>query len=51
MFGLTTAVAVAGTSWGHAIKVPWFAGLNRGGMANLLSISCTTARSCAAGGY
>ena len=36
--------------WRKAIPVPGLAGLNRGGMARVYSISCATATSCAAGG-
>src|SRR5207302_771291 len=50
VLGLTTAVALADTSWGRAIKVPGLATLSHSGAAHLLSISCAAARSCAAGG-
>jgi hypothetical protein len=37
-------------SWGRAIKVPGPGGLNKGGYAGVLSVSCGSASSCAAGG-
>lgn len=37
--------------WGHAIEVPGSAALNAGGNAQVFSVSCPTAGSCAAGGY
>jgi hypothetical protein len=38
-------------SWGKAIEVPGSVALNAGGNAGVLSVSCGSARSCAAGGY
>ena len=38
-------------SWGKAIDVPGLAALNAGGVANVLSVSCESARNCAAGGF
>jgi hypothetical protein len=38
-------------SWGNAIEVPGLATLNRGGHAEVDSISCAAAGDCAAGGY
>jgi hypothetical protein len=37
--------------WGHAVEVPGTATLNGGGYAQVYSVSCATARHCAAGGY
>jgi len=37
--------------WGTAIKVPGMAVLNTGGNAEVLSVSCSGAGSCAAGGF
>jgi hypothetical protein len=37
--------------WGRAIKVPGLAALNAGGDAEVDSVSCGSAGSCAAGGY
>ena len=37
--------------WGTAIDVPGLAALNTGGNAQVLSVSCALAGSCAAGGY
>jgi hypothetical protein len=37
-------------SWGKAIEVPGSAALNSGGNAAVLSVSCESARNCAAGG-
>jgi len=36
--------------WGTAIEVPGLAGLNKGGLAEVSSVSCGSAGSCAAGG-
>jgi hypothetical protein len=38
-------------SWGKAIKVPGSAARNRGGAAEVLSVSCPSAGNCVAGGY
>jgi len=38
-------------TWGQAIEVPGLAALNTGGNANVVSMSCASAGSCAAGGY
>jgi hypothetical protein len=38
-------------SWGTAIEVPGSAALNTGGSAQVTSVSCASARYCAAGGY
>jgi hypothetical protein len=38
-------------AWGNAIEVPGSAALNTGGSAQVTSVSCATARYCAAGGY
>ena len=37
--------------WGKAVEVPGSGALNAGGHARLLSVSCGSAASCAAGGY
>ena len=37
--------------WGKAIQVPGSGGLNVGGDAESLSVSCASAGSCAAGGF
>jgi cytochrome c551/c552 len=37
--------------WGSAMEVPASAALNAGGNAQVFSVSCPTAGSCAAGGY
>jgi hypothetical protein len=38
-------------TWGTAIEVPGTATLNKGGTADINSLSCTSAGNCAAGGY
>jgi hypothetical protein len=38
-------------SWGKAIEVPGSGALNSGGNAAVLSVSCESARNCAAGGF
>jgi hypothetical protein len=38
-------------AWGTAIEVPGSAALNTGGSAQVTSVSCASARYCAAGGY
>jgi hypothetical protein len=45
------AVVPAAGSWGRAIEVPGLGALNTGGDAQVTSVSCTSAGSCAAGGY
>ncbi len=47
---MTAAALAATASWGSAIEVPGSAALNLGGSAQVNSISCATAGSCAAGG-
>jgi len=37
--------------WGTAIEVPGLGALNKGGNAQVLSVSCGSASNCAAGGY
>jgi hypothetical protein len=37
--------------WGKAIQVPGLAALNKGGQAEVLSVSCSSPGRCAAGGY
>jgi len=44
------AVPAAG-SWGKAIEVPGLGALNKGGTAVVVSVSCGSAGSCAAGGF
>ena len=44
------AVAQADT-WGTAIEVPGLGSLNRGGVAELASVSCPSAGNCTAGGF
>jgi hypothetical protein len=41
----------AGGTWGTAIEVPGIAALNKGGDADIASVSCATAGNCSAGGY
>lgn len=38
-------------TWGKAVQVPGSAGLNKGGNAQVSSVSCASAGNCAAGGY
>ena len=47
--GAVTPARPAG-SWGTAIEVPGLGALNAGGAAEVLSVSCASAGSCAAGG-
>ena len=62
--GMTTGVRAAGArdgsaagaarpegSWGRAMEVPGLGALNADGFAEVLSVSCGSAGSCAAGGY
>src|SRR6266704_1530990 len=44
------AVRAAG-SWGRAIAVPGLRALNQGHFAVVISVSCASAGSCAAGGF
>jgi len=44
------AAAPAG-SWGRAIEVPGLGALNKGGHAQVWSVSCSLRRNCAAGGF
>lgn len=37
--------------WGKARQVPGMAGLNKGSDAEVVSVSCTSPGSCAAGGH
>ena len=50
--GDASAIGAAGPagSWGRAIEVPGLAALNKGGDAEVTSVSCASAGSCAAGG-
>jgi hypothetical protein len=43
--------ARAGGVWGTAIEVPGLGALNRGGDAEVVSVSCTSAVNCGAGGF
>jgi hypothetical protein len=43
-------VSQVGGTWHKAIEVPGTAALNKGGQAHLLSVSCTSAGHCSAGG-
>jgi hypothetical protein len=47
----SATAAGAASSWGRAIPVPGLAALNTGRKAEVLSVSCAAAGSCAAGGY
>ena len=55
--GQPTAVRTVGSqggavgSWGRAIEVPGLAALNKGGEAEVNSVSCASAGNCTAGGY
>src|SRR5215470_9601522 len=44
-------VTEAGGRWHTAVEVPGTAALNKGGVAQILSVSCAAAGSCAAGGF
>ncbi len=44
-------VSQAHGAWGTAIEVPGTAALNRGGNAEILSVSCASAGNCGAGGF
>jgi hypothetical protein len=46
-----TGAALGAGSWGRAIEVPGLGALNNGGHAEVLSMSCTSAGNCSAGGY
>jgi hypothetical protein len=43
-------VSEASGAWGKAIEVPGTAALNRGGFAEIFSVSCASAGNCGAGG-
>lgn len=45
------ASAVVGAAWGSAVEVPGTAALNKGGAAEIASVSCATAGNCSAGGF
>jgi hypothetical protein len=45
------SVALSGGRWGKAEAVPGLAALNKGGNAEVVSVSCWSAGNCAAGGY
>ena len=44
-------VSQAGGTWGKAIEVPGTPGLNKGGVAQIISVSCAAPGDCGAGGY
>jgi hypothetical protein len=44
-------VSQASGAWGTALEVPGLAALSTGGGASVASLSCGSARNCAAGGY
>ncbi len=46
-----SAAARAAGPWGRAIEVPGLGALNKGGDAQVTSVSCASAGDCAAGGY
>ena len=43
-------VSQVGGTWHKAIEVPGTVALNKGGQAHILSVSCTSAGHCSAGG-
>ena len=45
------AAAVRNGAWGRVMEVPGLGALDKGGRAEVLSVSCAPAGSCAAGGY
>jgi hypothetical protein len=49
--GSAAGAARPAGSWGRAIEVPGLGALNADGFAEVLSVSCGSAGSCAAGGY
>ncbi|MDR2985932.1 MAG: hypothetical protein LBV34_13940, partial [Nocardiopsaceae bacterium] len=49
--GAHAAAVQPDAAWGRAIPVPGLAALNKGGNANVLSVSCPSAGKCAAGGF
>jgi hypothetical protein len=44
-------VSQANGTWGAAIEVPGTAALNRGGDAEIASVSCASPGNCSAGGH
>jgi hypothetical protein len=44
-------IAQAGGTWANATEVPGTAALNKGGWAQIYSVSCAPAGNCSAGGY
>ena len=44
-------VSQAGGTWGKAEQVPGTPGLNKGGVAQVISVSCAAPGDCGAGGY
>jgi len=46
-----SGAAPAAGSWGRAIEVPGLGALNKGGQAQVNSVSCASAGNCAAGGH
>jgi hypothetical protein len=49
--GHTFTATMANGKWGPAVQVPGSAALNKGGFAQLNSVSCPTAGNCSVGGY
>ena len=49
--GAWAAPTGAAASWGRAVPVPGLADLGKSGSAQVLSVSCASPGSCAAGGY
>jgi len=50
-YGEGFVVSEKNGAWGRAIEVPGLGALNRGGAAEVASVSCASAGSCAAGGF
>jgi hypothetical protein len=44
-------VSQASGTWGRALEVPGLAGLNKGGNAQVSTVSCASPGNCSAGGY
>jgi len=49
--GAARAAVPAAGLWGRAIEVPGLGALNKGGYAQVTTLSCASAGSCAAGGF
>jgi hypothetical protein len=50
-YAATARAPASGGGWGTAQEVPGTAGLNQGGVAQILSVSCGAAGNCSAGGF